>query len=217
MALLEIIHLTGDVERRDLYKRQPMTIGSHPSNDLRIDEKGVDIQHCRISWNKDDWEAVAAGTAPIDLNGTPVQRAVLKTGDTLRFGTVDVRFHGGLTVDDPPADAIGIKPTSEEEMQTTRQKEKQQKVTTPPRKPAPVAPRSDEDLMQSLELLAMDSKKPAKGATPKAPADDEFFDVVEDEIEEIPTRPSSKSRPAPAEESHSAVSGSQTQIGRAHV
>lgn len=200
MALLEIIHLTGDVERRDLYKRQPMTIGSHPSNDLRIDEKGVDIQHCRISWNKEDWEAVAAGTAPIDLNGTPVQRAVLKTGDTLRFGTVDVRFHGGLTVDDPPAESIGIKPTSEEEIQSTRQKEKQQKVTSPPRKPAPVAPRSDEDLMQSLELLAMDSKKPAKGAGQNVAADDEIFDVVEDEVEEAPARPSSKTRPAPAAE-----------------
>ncbi len=56
MALLEVTHLTGDVERRDLYKRQPMTIGSHSSCDLRIDEKGVERIHCRISWNKENWK-----------------------------------------------------------------------------------------------------------------------------------------------------------------
>ena len=201
MALLEIIHLTGDVERRDLYKRQPMTIGSHSSNDLRIDEKGVEILHCRIFWNKDNWEAVAAGTAPIDLNGTPVQRAVLKSGDTLRFGTVDVRFHGGLTVEDSPAESIGIKPTSEEVIQAARQAEKQQKGSTPPKKPVPTAPRSDEDLMQSLELLAMDSKKSEAGGGRKKAVANEHFDVVEDEEENAPVRPSSKPRPGPVDES----------------
>ena len=55
--------------------------------------------------------------------------------------------------------------------------------------------------MQSLELLAMDSKKPANGAGKKAAVEDDAFDVVEDEIEEAPVRPSSKTRPAPAAES----------------
>ncbi len=206
MALLEIIHLTGDVERRDLYKRQPMTIGSHASNDLRIEEKGVDILHCRISWNKDNWEAVSAGMSPFDLNGVPVQKAVLKTGDTLRFGTVDVRFHAGLTVEDSPSESIGIKPTTEEEIQTARDFEKQKKAAEPTRKPAPPVPdktkgpRSDEDLMQSLELLAMDSKKSA-GSGKKKAANEEMFEVAE----EVPGPASSKStnrvREKPVEES----------------
>ena len=197
MALLEIIHLTGDVERRDLYKRQPMTIGSHASNDLRIDEEGVEIMHCRISWNKENWEAVAAGTSPFDLNGTAVQRATLTSGDTLRFGTVDVRFHGGATVEDTPKDTIGIKPTSEEAILATRDLTKGQKAAEP-KKPSPPppekmkSPQSDEALMQSLEMLAFDSKAPSGGSKKKASADDGMFEVVEDEHEERPAKPAAK-------------------------
>ncbi len=196
MALLEIIHLTGDVERRDLYKRQPMTIGSHSSCDLRIDEEGVEIMHCRISWNKDNWEAVAAGTSPFDLNGTSVQRATLKSGDMLRFGTVDVRFHGGATVEDTPKDTIGIKPTSDEAILTAREARKQPPVE--PKKPSsptaaekPRSAPSDEQLMQSLEMLAVDSKK---AGSPKkaAAATDDMFEIVEDEAEEAPAKPAAK-------------------------
>lgn len=191
MALLEIIHLTGDVERRDLYKRQPMTIGSHSSCDLRIDEEGVEIMHCRISWNKDNWEAVAAGTSPFDLNGTSVQRATLKSGDTLRFGTVDVRFHGGVTVEDTPQDTIGIKPTSDEAILAARDFKKppaaEPKKPTPPA--APEKPRSapsDEQMMQSLEMLAYDSKKASSGSKKPAAAADDMFEVIDDDDEEAP-------------------------------
>ncbi len=209
MALLEIIHLTGDVERRDLYKRQPMTIGSHSSCDLRIDEEGVEIMHCRISWTKDNWEAVAAGTSPFDLNGTPVQRAILKSGDTLRFGTVDVKFHGGATVEDtPPPESFGIKPTSEEALLTARtlakQKAAEPKVES--RKAAPPAPEkpktaaSDEQMLQSLEMLAFDSQGSGSGSKKKAAAaddDDDSFEMVEDD--EPSAKPAAKpaARPAP--------------------
>jgi|GEM_PF-981851 len=211
MALLEIIHLTGDVERRDLYKRQPMTIGSHSSNDLRIDEEGVEIMHCRISWNKDNWEAVAAGTSPFEINGTPVQRATLNSGDTLRFGTVDVRFHGGATVEDTPKDPMRIKPTSEESILATRDLAKAQKAAEP-KKPTPPppekvkSPKSDEALMQSLEMLAFDSKAQAGGSKKKAAVDDGMFEVVEDEDEEIPATPGAKlAAKAPPKKAEAAV------------
>ena len=198
MALLEIIHLTGDVERRDLYKRQPMTIGNHSSCDLRIDEEGVEIMHCRISWNKDNWEAVAAGTSPFELNGTPVQRSNLKSGDTLRFGTVDVKFHGGATVEDTPKDTIGIKPTSEEAILTARHAAKPKSPDPKPAAaPAPAKPKtapSDEQLMQSLEMLAFDSKGSGGGSKKKKADDDDLFDVVEDE-DEPPAKPAAKPQP----------------------
>lgn len=198
MALLEIIHLTGDVERRDLYKRQPMTIGSHSSNDLRIDEEGVEVMHCRISWNKDCWEAVAAGTSPVELNGIPVQRASLKSGDTLRFGTVDVKFHGGVTVDDTPADTIGIKPTSDEAILATRPptappKAVETKRTLPSASEKPASLRSDEALMQSLELLAYESKPGNTGSRKKAALDEEDNDTA-DEVSRTPVK---ASKPAP--------------------
>ena len=211
MALLEIIHLTGDVERRDLYKRQPMTIGSHSSCDLRIDEEGVEIMHCRISWNKDNWEAVAAGTSPFDLNGTPVQRAILKSRDTLRFGTVDVMFHGGATVADAPEESIGIKPTSDEEILTARTLAKQKaaelksapkaepkaepKKSAPPVAEKPKTAPSDEQMLQSLEMLAFDSKGSGSGSKKKTAADDDDdrFDVVEDDAP--PAKPAPKPLP----------------------
>src|SRR5690606_26466979 len=38
---------------------------------------------------------VAAGVDPIDVNGTLLQRANLKSGDVLRIGSVDITFLGG--------------------------------------------------------------------------------------------------------------------------
>ena len=92
MAFLEIVYLNGDVDRRPLEKQQPVSIGSHSSNDIRIDEDGVESMHCRVSWNKKAFEAVAAGVEGIEVNGNVVQRAVLKPGDVLRFGSVDLKF-----------------------------------------------------------------------------------------------------------------------------
>ena len=92
MPFLEIVHLNGEVERRPLEKQQPVSIGSHSSNDIRIDEEGVESMHCRVSWNKKAFEAVAAGVEGIEVNGVIVQRAALKPGDLLRFGTVDLKF-----------------------------------------------------------------------------------------------------------------------------
>ncbi|MCA9079807.1 MAG: PQQ-binding-like beta-propeller repeat protein [Planctomycetaceae bacterium] len=92
MAFLEVVHMTGDVDRRELSKQSPVSIGSHRSNDICIDEDDVDIMHCRISWAKECYEAVSAGSVPLEVNGAPVKRAQLKSGDVLRFGTVDVRF-----------------------------------------------------------------------------------------------------------------------------
>lgn len=98
MPHLEIMHLTGDVERRELSKKQPLSIGSHASNDVVIDEEGIELMHCRIAWNKDGYEAVAAGTEGLDVNGNIVKRAKLKSGDVLRFGTIDLRFRDGEAV-----------------------------------------------------------------------------------------------------------------------
>jgi len=92
MPFLEIVYLNGDVDRKPLEKQQPVSIGSHSSNDIRIDEEGVETLHCRVAWNKKAFEAVAAGTEGFEVNGNVVQRAVLKQGDVLRFGTVDLKF-----------------------------------------------------------------------------------------------------------------------------
>lgn len=120
MPFLEIIHMTGETDRVKLSKQNPVTIGSHPSTDITIDEDDVEIMHCRISWGKTGFEAVAAGTEPLSHNGNLVKNAKLKAGDTLRFGTVDVRYRDSdndgkdASVTSSSNEELGLKPLTEE-------------------------------------------------------------------------------------------------------
>ena len=90
MPFLEIIHMTGEIDQRKLSKQQPLTVGSHASTDIVIDEDDVEIMHCRVSWGKQGYEAVAAGTEPISVNGNLVKNATLKAGDVEKVPTTDL-------------------------------------------------------------------------------------------------------------------------------
>ena len=95
MLILEIHYGTGDVERRELSKTLPVSIGRHVTNDVAIDEEGVGVLHCRISWNGTAFEAVAAGRDGVDVNGSLVRHAALRAGDVLRIGSADLEIHDG--------------------------------------------------------------------------------------------------------------------------
>lgn len=114
MAYLEIAFLTGDVERHELSKQQPVSIGSHKSNDICIDEDDVEMMHCRIAWKKDGFEAVAAGVNGLDVNGSLVQRAILSPDDVLRFGSVDVTFRSADGDSGGEASDVTLKPLTDE-------------------------------------------------------------------------------------------------------
>jgi len=90
MSKLEIRYFTGDVEEHALSKRQPVSIGRHASNDVCIDEDDVGTMHCRIAWNKNGYEVIAAQSEGVEVNGTLVKHALLQDDDLLRIGTVDV-------------------------------------------------------------------------------------------------------------------------------
>ncbi len=141
MAQLEIAYLTGDVERRELSKQQPVSIGNHSSNDVCIDEPGVDLIHCRVAWNKTAYEVVAAGTEPLDINGNLVQRALLTAGDVLRIGSVDITLvdeAGESLVDHGD---VGLKPTSDElKSALADSKKKPESIKPPAKKAAPKPP-----------------------------------------------------------------------------
>ncbi|MEX0585571.1 MAG: hypothetical protein WD176_02935, partial [Pirellulales bacterium] len=87
---------------------------------MQLDENGVELIHCRISWNKSAFEAVAAGIDPIDVNGTPLKRANLKSGDVLRIGSIDITFLGdddgeaGLASTAAGSSTFGLKPLTGE-------------------------------------------------------------------------------------------------------
>ncbi len=78
MASLEISFLSGKTQTIELSKQQPLSIGSHASNDLQIEDEGVATMQCRISWNKKGYEVVAATSDGVEINGTMSGRSQLK-------------------------------------------------------------------------------------------------------------------------------------------
>ncbi len=92
MAELELRSSDGRVERRELSRTQPLSVGQQSFNDVSIPDDGVGALHCRIGWNKSGYEVTAAVKEGVDVNGKLVQHALLKTGDVLRIGSMDFVF-----------------------------------------------------------------------------------------------------------------------------
>lgn len=90
MSVLEIRHRSGFIETRELSKESPLLVGTLPSSDICIDEEGVSPVHCRISWNRKNFEVAAVGPGGVQFNGLTVRTSVLKPGDVIRVGDVDI-------------------------------------------------------------------------------------------------------------------------------
>ncbi|MGE4001410.1 MAG: PQQ-binding-like beta-propeller repeat protein, partial [Planctomycetaceae bacterium] len=124
MTYLEIDFGSGDRRTVELDKRQPVSIGRHPSNDVTIAGDDVELMHCRISWQKSGgYQVVAAGKDGVDVNGTLVQKSKLATDDVLRIGPANITFRDPAasppeTADfearDVPQSTFSLKPLSGE-------------------------------------------------------------------------------------------------------
>jgi len=123
MSTIEIRHPSQPAETRKLSKNQPLSIGRHNSNDICVDEDDVASMHCRISWNKQNFEVSAAHADGVDLNGTLVRHSVLKPGDLLRVGSVDIVVHSddaGASEAEGAEQDIGLKPVTEDQISALR-------------------------------------------------------------------------------------------------
>lgn len=103
MAYLKIQRDDGSTETLDLSHSQPINIGRQPLNDLCIPEHGVRSLHCRIGWNKTNYEITAGSSQGVDVNSTTVASATLKHGDVIRIGSVDLIFEDGARKKHTPA------------------------------------------------------------------------------------------------------------------
>ncbi len=90
MSVLEIRHRSGLIETRELSKDAPLLVGQLPSSDIFIDAEGVSPLHCRISWNRKNFEVAAVGRDGVQVGGVTVRTAALKAGDVIRVGDVDI-------------------------------------------------------------------------------------------------------------------------------
>ena len=182
MPFLSVVHLTGDVDRYELTKQAPLSIGSHSSNNIALDEAGVEILHCRIAWAKSGYEAVAAGMQGIDVNGSIVQRAMLKPGDVLRFGTVDMTFEEGTEPAAPkPSRPAAATPDFLEPLEPEPPRKKAQAE-----RPAASPPASSTRPSPSSKRPAAEPLRPAaKKASPPPDDDDDdddFFTKRDDAL-----------------------------------
>lgn len=169
MAYLEIRTASGDVTTKPLSKSQPLSIGSHASNDLRITDEGVATMHCRIGWNGNAYEVTAALPEGVDVNGTLVERASLSAGDILLVGRTDVVYQAEESSD------LGLKPLSDDEISLRRTRPTSQK----PASPGPEAPPAMETSGKSRpgskspagapRSAKRESRQPAASKSPSAP------------------------------------------------
>jgi outer membrane protein assembly factor BamB len=92
MPNLEIKFSDGRQQSLVLNKTSPITIGAQAFNDVCVPEDDVSPLHCRIGWIKTGFEVTAATPRGVDVNGTLVERAILKPGDVLRIGHTDILY-----------------------------------------------------------------------------------------------------------------------------
>src|SRR5262249_48614896 len=73
-----------------------LSIGTHPSNDLVLQDPKVSRFHCELRLGKDGARVRDAGsTNGTWLDGTRVESAWLRDGSTLRLGDAVLRFEAG--------------------------------------------------------------------------------------------------------------------------
>ena len=74
-------------------RRLPACVGRSAACDLRLEERGVWDEHFQIAMNPDaGFVLETRPNALITANGQPVQRTVLRNGDTLEIGSLKMQF-----------------------------------------------------------------------------------------------------------------------------
>ena len=108
MPALELHYADGTVDRRELSRTQPLTIGKQSFNDVCIADDDVGAMHCRVLWNKTAFEVTAASSGGVEVNGTSVAHMRLHTGDVIRVGSLDL-IYLDEAAPDPDDDSSGFR------------------------------------------------------------------------------------------------------------
>lgn len=93
MSVILIQNASGDSSIRELSKQLPVAVGRHSSNDIQVSDPGVEVLHCRISWNSRAYEVIAGTPAGVDVNGELVPSAVLTPGDCIQVGGLGIFYY----------------------------------------------------------------------------------------------------------------------------
>ncbi len=73
-------------------RRFPVRIGRAANANLQIEEPGVWDDHLKVNVDAEGFVVETQGGALASINGQPVQRAVLRNGDTIEMGSAKLQF-----------------------------------------------------------------------------------------------------------------------------
>jgi outer membrane protein assembly factor BamB len=89
MAILEVHHGQGRVERVTLARDQPLLFGSSPKADIVVDEEGIQPFHGRVRWREKS-QSFKVDASPeaefLVINGVRMASASFRQGDEIRVG-----------------------------------------------------------------------------------------------------------------------------------
>ena len=98
MPQLHVLYADGREMTRTLERSVPVTIGAQSFCEISVPEPDVPALACRIGWNKTAFEVTAATARGVEVNGTTVAHALLKPGDVIRVGSVDLTYEKAARV-----------------------------------------------------------------------------------------------------------------------
>ncbi len=148
MPALELHHVDGKLESRELSRTQPLTVGRQSFNDISVPDEDVGAMHCRILWNKNSFEVTAATANGVEVNGTTVAQIRLHAGDVIRVGSMDLVYVDETAKVDLEESSLIFQAI--EPVETSRSPDKP-KVATRPERPS----KAKESPAQAVEDLSV--------------------------------------------------------------
>jgi len=108
MASLELYHGEEQIERVELNRREPVTIGQHSSNTLVIDSDLIPILFARILWNKKrkNFEISAAAVEDLEISGETMRSKLLADGDVIAVDPYHLKFVANGSGESHAAEAV---------------------------------------------------------------------------------------------------------------
>ena len=206
MPALKIRLPSGETDVVQLSKDLPVSIGSHPSNDVHIDDDSIAAMHCRISWQKYGYRINSAANSEVLVNGKGVAKSTLKAGDVINIGKVKITL---VDENDPLHDDLAKAELSEFELKPLDDEEtvraERESLYAPPEEPDET-PVFEEEPEPSPRRKKRRKKEPVAAPHSESIAELSLGDIItsDDEIpaasdDEDSGRPAAGEKPAPKE------------------
>ena len=96
------VYQAGKCVRSESFTQNSILIGSLPTNDLRLEGRGISHLHALIqrALDGDGFTIYDVGNGGIRLNGWPISKAKLRQGDRLQIGPYQIHVQSEQAFDE---------------------------------------------------------------------------------------------------------------------